>query len=262
MDLGLTHKVALVTGGSRGIGRGVAQVLSREGAQVAICSRDEEMLAEAAAAIEAESGQTPLMLAADLTRSEDLQRVAEETVAKLGRVDILVNNAGSSVFGYFDTLADEEWVSGFELKFFGYVRLTRLLLPQMKANGGGVIINVIGNAGRVPMAWHMPGGAANAALINFTKSLANQVGGDGIRVNAVNPGPTETDRWENVVRFFASTQDKSGEQVRRQLLERTPLGRFSTVEDIGNAVAFLASERAGNITGTMLTVDGGATAIP
>jgi NAD(P)-dependent dehydrogenase (short-subunit alcohol dehydrogenase family) len=152
-------------------------------------------------------------------------------------------------------------VSGFELKFFSYVRLADLIVPRMKKAGGGVVVNVVGNAGRIPMDWHMPGGAANAALLNFTKALANQVGQHGIRVLAINPGLTDTDRGKKVIRFVMDRQDATEQEVRETVLSGVPLGRLPTVEDVGNAVAFLASDKASSITGTSLTIDGGVTAI-
>lgn len=257
MDLGLEGKVALVTGGSRGIGRGVAEILSSEGATVAICARTESVLVGAAEEISAATGNTVLPVTADLTKPADIERVVDVTRSELGRIDFLINNTGSSVFGYFHELTDENWTSGFQLKFFSYVRLSALVVPQMKAQGGGVIVNVVGNAGRTPMAWHMPGGAANSALLNFTKSLSNQVGEDGIRVVALNPGPTETDRWDTVIRFFREHGGASGDEVRQDILERIPMRRFATPEDIGYAVAFLVSDKAYMITGSSLTVDGG-----
>lgn len=262
MDLGIKGKIVLITGGSRGIGAGTARILSEEGAIVVICSRDEQALKQTANEIGADTGNEVFPIPADLTQPDNITRLVETIIDKYGRIDILINNAGSSIFGYFDELSDEDWVSSFELKFFSYVRLTNLFIPYMKAQGEGVIINVIGNAGRVPMTWHMPGGAANSALLNFTKTLANQVGKDSIRVVAVNPGPTETDRWNTVVKFIKRSEGISEEEARLSLLKRVPLGRFSTVEDIGYAIAFLVSDKATHITGTSLTIDGGTTPIP
>jgi 3-oxoacyl-[acyl-carrier protein] reductase len=262
MDLGLEGKIALITGGSRGIGRGTAAVLSEEGALVAICSRDEQVLGQTAAEISLATDNEVFPVQADLTQTGDITHLVETVLDRFGRIDILINNAGSSTFGYFDQLSDEDWVSGFELKFFSYVRLTNLVIPHMQTQGGGAIINVVGNAGRVPITWHMPGGAANSALLNVTKTLANQVGKYGIRINAVNPGPTETDRWNTVVQYFIEHEGTSEEETRDSLLKRVPLARFSTVEDIGYAIAFLVSNKATHITGTSLTIDGGVTPIP
>jgi NAD(P)-dependent dehydrogenase (short-subunit alcohol dehydrogenase family) len=262
MDLGLRGKIALITGGSRGIGAGTARILSEEAAAVVICSRDEKRLQQTAGEISSATGNDVLPVRADLTKPDDIDRLLEAVIDRFGRIDILINNAGSSKFGYAEDLTDQDWVSGFELKFFSYVRLTNLVIPHMKRHGGGVIINVVGNAGRVPLTWHMPGGAANSALLNFTKTLSNQVGKHNIRINAVNPGPTETDRWDTVVDFHMSHDGISAEKVRDDLLKKVPLGRFSTVEDIGYAIAFLVSDKATHITGTSLTVDGGTTPIP
>lgn len=257
MELGLQGRVALITGGSRGIGRGTAEVLSLEGGVVAICARDEQALRRTAEEISAATGNQVLPIRADLTRVEDIDHLVQTVLAQLGNIDILVNNAGSSIFAYYDELSDEDWVSSFDLKFFAYVRLTQLVVPHMRARGSGVIINVVGNAGRIPMDWHMPGGAANSALLNYTKSLSNQIGRYGIRVVAVNPGSTDTDRWKSVGRFLAKHGGTSEEEARRTVIQRIPLGRFARPEEIGYAVAFLASDKAAYVTGTSLTIDGG-----
>lgn len=257
MDLGLQGKVALVTGASRGIGRATAQVLSGEGAKVAVCARDEQGLRRAADEITAATGNEVLPIRADLTQTEDLGHVVRATLAQWGCIDVLVNNAGSSIFGYYDALSDQDWVSSFELKFFAYIRLTHLVVTHMRSHGSGVIINIVGNAGRIPMDWHMPGGAANSALLNYTKSLSNQVGRHGIRVVAVNPGSTETDRWHSVVDFFTRQEDVSEAEARQSVIRRIPLGRFAQPDEIAYAVAFMASDKAAYITGISLTIDGG-----
>jgi NAD(P)-dependent dehydrogenase (short-subunit alcohol dehydrogenase family) len=258
MELGLQDKVALITGGSQGIGRGIAEILSSEGTKSVICSiDDDDVLFGAAKEISAATGNEVFAIHADLTNEEDVSELVRTTTERFGQIDILVNNAGSSVFGYFEDISNDDWLAGFKLKLFGYVRLTKLVVPLMKQQGSGVIINVVGNAGRSPIDWHMPGGAANSALLNFTKTLSNQVAKHGIRVVAVNPGPTQTARGDKVVSFISEHEGISKEEVLESLNQRCPMGRFATVEDVGNAVAFLAADKASHITGTSLTIDGG-----
>src|SRR6266498_1975443 len=200
MELGLRNKTALVTGGSKGIGRAAARALAREGAQVMICAREGETLARAAEEIGAATGRPVLTVAADLSELASVARVAAEAVSRLGRLDILVNNAGAIKGGDFLKTPDEEWLHGWSLKLLGYIRMAREILPHMQRQGGGRIINVVGAAARNPATTYMMGGAANAALINFTKALADLGAPSNILVTAVSPGPVKTDRWDSLQR--------------------------------------------------------------
>ncbi len=203
MDLELTGKIALVTGGSAGIGKAIARVLAEEGCSVAICARRQGPLAAAAQEIAAASGRDILAVAADLTKAEDARNFVAAAARHFGRIDILVNNAGSAPGGVIETLTEEDWAQALQLKFMGYVRCIRHVLPHMKRQGGGRVVNLIGNDGIKHSYWEIAPGAANAAGQNLTMSLAGQYGKDGITFVAVNPGPVRTERWDGLVRAMA-----------------------------------------------------------
>ena len=259
MELGLRDKTALVTGGSKGIGRAVARALAAEGARVMICARDGEALAGAATEIGAATGRSVLPMTADLSELSAVARVAHAAVSQLGRLDILVNNAGAIKGGDFLATPDEEWLSGWSLKLLGYIRMAREVLPQMQRQGGGRIINVVGAAARNPSATYMMGGTANAALINFTKALADLGARWNVLVTGVSPGPVKTERWDNLVRQQAAAAGKDVEAYAKEQNATMPLGRIALPEEVADLVCFLASERAAFLTGITITVDGGAT---
>jgi NAD(P)-dependent dehydrogenase (short-subunit alcohol dehydrogenase family) len=257
VDLELTGKTALVTGASKGIGKAIARGLSREGVRVAICSRDGATLATAAKEIATKGDVIPI--AGDLSRGEDVQRVVEDSVGRLGRLDILVNNAGAIRGGDFLKIPDEQWAGDWSLKLLGYVRMARAVFPQMQAQGGGRICNVVGAASRNPSPTYLPGGIANAGLINFTKGLADLGGPSRILVTAVSPAATATERWDSLMEQQAAAAGKTVEAFRADAQKGYPLGRIATPEDIADLVCFLVSARASFITGICITVDGGAT---
>ena len=256
MDMGLTDKVALVTGASRGIGRACAEALAAEGAAVAMCARDPAILEEAAGAVRRAGGRV-VAVSGDMTRVEDIDRFVDAAARELGRIDILVNVAGASAFGPFADLPDDVWAAAMELKYLGYVRCARAVVPHLKRAGGGRIVNIVGNGGRHSMIWHMPGSASNAALLNFTKNLADTVAPDDILVNAINPGLIDTQRYDRLVGAVADLWGVSREETIRRLLDDVPLRRPGRPEEIGAAVVLLASRHARYITGTSLTIDGG-----
>ena len=257
MDLGLTGKAALVTGGSAGIGKGIARALAREGADVAICARRREVLEATAAEIRAETGRKLVAIPADLTRPEDAERFVATAAAELGRVDILVNNAGSAAGGILEVLGEDAWIQGLQLKFLGYVRCLRAALPIMRAQGGGRVVNLIGNDGVKESYWEIVPGACNAAGQNLTKALAGQYGRHNITFVAVNPGPVRTERWEGLVRAMARDMKLSYEAADRLAPRSIPLGRIAEVEEVANLVAYLASPLAHFVNGSMIEIDGG-----
>ena len=259
MDLELTGKTALVTGASKGIGKAIARGLAREGVRVAICSRDATTLSAAAKEIGAGAAGDVIAIPADLSRVDEVQRVAEDATGRLGRLDILVNNAGAIRGGDFLKIPDEQWVGDWSLKLHGYIRMARAIFPQMQQQGGGRICNVVGAAARNPMATYLPGGAANAALINFTKGLADLGAPSRILVTAVSPAATRTERWDSLMAQQAAAAGKTVEAFRADAEGAYPLGRIASSEDIADVVCFLVSARASFITGICITVDGGAT---
>jgi len=259
MDLELTGKTALVTGASKGIGKAIARGLAHEGVRVAVCSRDATTLSAAAKEIGAGARGDVITIPGDLSRADEVQRVAEDAAGRLGRVDILVNNAGAIRGGDFLKMPDEQWTGDWSLKLLGYIRMARAVFPQMQAQGGGRICNVVGAAARNPTATYLPGGAANAALINFTKGLADLGAPSRILVTAVSPAATRTERWDSLMVQQAAAAGMSVEAFRADAEKTYPLGRIATSEDIADLACFLVSARASFITGICITVDGGAT---
>lgn len=256
MELGLQGKIALVTGGSMGIGFACARALAREGASVAIVARNAARLEEAARQLRAETGAVVEPFPADLSQPTSATAVVEAVLARFGRIDVLVNNAGAAPGGVLERLTDEQWLEGLNLKFLGYMRMIRAVVPAMRRQGGGRIVNVIGNDGLKPSYWEIVPGAANAAGYNLTLALAEQYGPDGILINAVNPGPVATQRWDQLEKAMARDRGISQEQAHRLALASMPLGRIARPEEVADLVTFLASERNTFITGALITIDG------
>jgi NAD(P)-dependent dehydrogenase (short-subunit alcohol dehydrogenase family) len=259
MELGLRGKTAVVTGASKGIGRAIARALAEEGVDLAICARTEADIARAAAEIADATGSTVHPLAADLSRADEVARFAAFAVERLGRVEILVNNAGAIPAGTLESIDDETWRTAYDLKLWGYIRLSRALVPAMKERRSGAVLNIIGNAGRQPSAGYIAGGPANAALMNFTKGLAADAGPYGVRVNAINPGPILTERLVAMNAVRAREQGLSPEDVERGAARGIPLGRVGLPEEVATAAVFLVSDAASYIHGAILPVEGGAT---
>jgi NAD(P)-dependent dehydrogenase (short-subunit alcohol dehydrogenase family) len=257
MDLQLKGKRALVTGASKGIGFAVAQSLAAEGCHLDLAGRGVAALEEAREKLrEAASGIDVRIHGADLSRAEDQQRLAEACAG----VDILVNNAGSNPAGALDEISDEVWRTSWDLKVFGYINLTRAILREMKQRRAGVIINVIGYAGERLSARYIIGSTGNAGLMAFSRAVGSQSPDFGVRVVAVNPGYTSTDRAQSMLRTIAESKLGSAERwrdVEREL--NLPFGRMGTPREVADVVTFLASPRASYVSGTVVTVDGGAT---
>jgi NAD(P)-dependent dehydrogenase (short-subunit alcohol dehydrogenase family) len=259
MDLELTGKSALVTGASRGIGRAVASALAAEGVRVAMCARDVGRLEGAAKELRAVAGDEIVTIAADLGRADAVTRVVETAHARLGRIDILINNAGAIRGGGFLDIPDAQWIDDWSVKLLGYIRMARAVFPLMQAQGGGRIVNVVGAAARNPTPTYLVGGAANAALVNFTKGLAELGAPSNILVTAVSPAATRTSRWEDLMAQQAKALGRPVEEVRAQAQAAYPLGRIASPEDVADLVCFLVSARASFLTGICITADGGST---
>lgn len=257
MDLQLTGKKALVTGGSEGIGKAIARVLAREGCDVAICARRPDVLEAAAREIAGESNRKIVPIPADLTRDADAKSFIEKAHAALGRIDILVNNAGAAPGGVIETLSEADWEKGLQLKFLGYVRCLRHALPIMVKQGGGRVVNLIGNDGVKPSYWEIVPGAANAAGQNLTLSLAGQYAKHGITFCAVNPGPVRTERWAGLVAAMSRDMGISYEEADQLAPRSIPVGRIAEPEECANLVAMLASPLMHFVNGTMIEIDGG-----
>ena len=259
MDLELEGKAALVTGGSKGIGRAIALGLAAEGARLAICARERAGLDRVAAEVRERWKQEIVVISANLSELTEVERVVTAARERLGRIDILVNNAGAIRGGAFLDIPDAQWIHDWNLKLLGYIRMSRAVFPLMQAQGGGRIVNVIGAAARNPTPTYLTGGAANAALVNFTKGLADLGAPSNILVTAVSPAATATERGESLMAQHAAGSARTVEQVRAEALAAYKLGRIATPEDIADLVCFLASARASFLTGICITVDGGST---
>ncbi|HZU76540.1 MAG TPA: short-chain dehydrogenase/reductase [Dehalococcoidia bacterium] len=260
MDLHLRGKTAVVTGASKGIGRAIAQGLAVEGVDLVLCARSEGLLSSLADELAATHEVQAHCLAADLATADGVAALAAFAIERLGHVDILVNNAGAIPAGTIETLGDEEWRESYDLKLWSYVRLARALLPDMKRQGGGVIINIIGNAGKRPSAGYIAGGIANAGLMNFTAGLAQDAGPYGVRVVGINPGLTRTERMDQLIDRQARERGVTVEQQAQEMGRGVPLRRVGEPSEVADLAVFLASDRAAYITGCVIPIEGGATA--
>jgi len=254
LDLGLNGKVAIITGGSDGLGRAAAEKLAAEGACVAICARRKEHLDQAADEIRKTTSGQVLAQVADVSRAVDCEGLVNAVVAQWGGVDILLNNAGTSAAASFEAVDDAAWLHDLELKLFSAVRLCRLCIPQMKKRGGGRIINVTNLGAKTPAARGLPTSVSRAAGINLTKSLANEYAPDRILVNTICIGLVKSAQWERRAKGDL-------EAFYKDVARRVPIGRVGEAEEFGDLVAFLASERAGFITGTAINFDGGMASV-
>jgi 3-oxoacyl-[acyl-carrier protein] reductase len=257
MDLGLAHRVAIVTGSSRGIGRACAESLLAEGATVVVSGRDQQRL-DAAVTDLGKRGKV-LGVRADLERDADARALVGRALDAFGRLDILVNSAASVIPSDFFAIEEERWTRVFEEKLNGYARALRHAVPAMRERQWGRIVNVSGVAARQPHAPTVTVGLNNAAVLNLTKALAAQLAKQGITINAVIPHIIDTDRQAETMTEWAKITGQSEAEVRKERVSKIPLGRMGRPQEVGDAVAFLASERASFITGAALHVDGGVT---
>lgn len=253
MELGLKGRTALITGGSRGIGFGVAQLLAQEGCNLHLASRNASDLEAAHKKITAASSVNVTCHALDLAAPGNAKKLAETC----GDVDILINNAGAIPQASITALDEAAWRASWELKLFGYINMTREIYRAMCARRSGVIINVIGTAGERPSAGYIAGSMANSALMTLSRALGAESPGFGVRVLGLNPSATATDR--GVMLWRKRAEQELGDAERwRELTKGFPFGRPAAVDEVAGVIVFLASDRASYVSGTMVTVDGGA----
>lgn len=264
MDLGLKGKVAIVTGGSQGIGRAAAHRLLQEGAKVVICARRKEVLAKASQEMRNQTRGEVLPVEADVTKIADIMRVVEITVRSFGGLNILVNNAGQSAAGSFESISDEAWNADIDLKLLAAVRFSRAAIPHMRQAGGGRIINVTNLGGKAPGPASVPTSVTRAAGIALTKALSKDLGKDNILVNTVCIGLIKSGQQERRYRSMRAqghnlTLDQYYDRIAKG--RNVPLGRVGEAAEAGDVIAFLASERASYLTGTSINIDGGSSAV-
>jgi NAD(P)-dependent dehydrogenase (short-subunit alcohol dehydrogenase family) len=253
MDLGLQGKVAIVTGGSAGIGLATAGRLVAEGASVVITGRREDVLRRAAGGLAGPGAVLPVP--GDVTQGGHAEHVVDVARREFGRVDILVNNAGTALAKPFDQATDEDWAADLDLKLWAAVRFVRAVLPEFRRLGGGRIVNVTALGGRTPGAGSVPTSVSRAAGIALTKALSKDLGADGIGVNTVCIGLVRSEQHERA--HQRRRPDLSLEEFYADLARDVPLGRVGEAAEAADLIAFLVSERAGYLTGVAVNVDGG-----
>ena len=257
MDLGLKGKIALIAAASKGLGKAAAMELSKEGASVVIAARGEETLRVAADEIRGLTGGRVLPVRADVTLLAEVEALVSTVIAAFGHIDILVNNAGGPRPGQFTDMTDENWLSAVDLNLMSTIRLTRLVLPGMREQRWGRIINITSVSVKQPIPTLILSNTARAGVVAMAKTLSGQVAAEGITVNSVCPGYALTDRVRNMASARAQTEGKSAQEIIATWESTIPAGRLGKPEELAALVAFLASERAAYITGTTIQVDGG-----
>ena len=260
MDLGLNNKVVLVTGGSQGIGLACAQGFAAEGARVAIASRSPAHLHAAVTQLR-QQGHSVLPVVADLADAEQAPRMADEVAAQLGPIQVLVTSAGAARRSPPAELTAAHWLAAMQAKYFTTIHALQAVLPGMAARGEGAVVNIIGMGGKIATPLHLPGGAANAALMLATAGLGHVHAAQGVRVNGVNPGPIATGRLEEGLQAQVRLSGGTLAAARAELAARQPGGRIALPEEVADVVLFLASARARHVNGALLSLDGGATPI-
>jgi 3-oxoacyl-[acyl-carrier protein] reductase len=257
MDLGLENRVAIVAASSRGLGKACALELAREGAWVVICARDPACLAETADEIASATGAEVFAVEADLTDDALIRHLVADTLDRFGRIDVLVTNNGGPPAGYFDDFGDEAWFAAHQLTLLSAVRLIRAVLPAMRAQRWGRIINITSVSVKQPIDNLLLSNVYRPGVIGLAKTLSAQVAADRITVNNVAPGYTRTDRVLDLAQARAADQDRTVEAVLADTVASVPMQRMGEPGELAALVAFLASERAGFITGATIQVDGG-----
>ncbi|MCK6256679.1 SDR family oxidoreductase [Fictibacillus sp. KIGAM418] len=257
MDLGLRDKAVLVLASSKGLGRATAMKFAEEGAAVMITSRDEQALMATADEIRKKTGSRVEYAVCDITQKEEISRLVKAAADAFGKIDVLVNNAGGPPAGTFDSLRDEEWEFAFNLTLMSLVRTVREVLPYMRENGGGRIVNIASSSFKQPIDGLILSNTFRTAINGLSKSLSQELGKDGILINTIGPGRIGTDRVAELDGKAAALHSVSPEQVKEQVEKSIPLGRYGTPEEFAKTIVYLGSEANTYITGQSFLIDGG-----
>jgi 3-oxoacyl-[acyl-carrier protein] reductase len=260
MDLGLNGRVAIVGGGSKGIGRATAQLLAGEGARVVIAARGREALAHASQAIRDATGADVIPVECDMSLEADIKRLVATTIERFGAIDVLVNNAGGPPLGRFEQHDDATWQRAFELNLMSVVRSVREALPHLARSDQGRVINITSTAVKEPIDGLILSNSVRLGTTGLAKTLSKELGPQGITVNNVAPGLTLTDRIRPIIESQAKAESRPFDEVAEERARRIPTGRIADAEDVAAMIVFLASKHARQITGQTIVVDGGATA--
>lgn len=258
MKMGLDGKVALITGGSKGIGLESAIQLAYEGAKVVILARNKEHLKNAAALIAEKTGSEALQIQADVSSKEECERAIQLTVEHYGRLDLLINNAGTSAAGSFEQVTTEQWRSDLDLKLFGAIHCSQYAIPHMRKVGGGAIVNVTASMAKTPSASSLPTSVSRAAGMALTKAMSKDLAADNIRVNTVGIGLIRSDQIEKM--WKQNAPELTWEEFSKDPQHQIPLGRIGNTEEAAKVITFLVSEAASYVTGTSVNIDGGKAA--
>jgi NAD(P)-dependent dehydrogenase (short-subunit alcohol dehydrogenase family) len=259
MDLGLRGSIVVVVGASGLLGRATSLALAGEGARLALLGRDAATLEQLADDARDRGAEQARVFGCDVADAAATDAAIDAVEREQGPIDVLIASAGAAQGGLFWEIGDDAWRTSLEAKLFGSIRVLRAVAPRMVARRWGRIVVVVGNTGRQPDPRMLPGAAANAALLAIVRGLAEELGPHGVVINAVNPGPVRSPRWERLMRAAAERDGRSVDEIEAAHLDRAALRRFGTADEIAQHVLFLASERAGHLTGTDVTVDGGTT---
>lgn len=258
MDLGITGKIALVAASSKGLGKAVALGLAQEGANLIICARNPETLESTKQEIQRKFPVEVLSVPTDLTKPDEIKELVAKASTHFGTIHILVNNAGGPPAGFFEDLSDAQWQNGFEITLMSAVRLTREVLPLMKKQKWGRIVNITSISVKQPINELLLSNSIRLGVIGWAKTVANQVAATGITINNVCPGYTKTARVRELLADRAKMENSTPDAVAGEITRGIPMGRMAESEEVASLAVFLASERASYLTGTTIQVDGGA----